>query len=46
MARSIRDRNTYLAGALIGLLGSAETITAKRRDEIIRKTDYGSFGDV
>jgi hypothetical protein len=35
-----------LAGALIGLLGSAETIAAKGRDEIIRKTDYGSFGDV
>jgi hypothetical protein len=34
-----------LAGALIGLLGSAETITAKRRDEIIRKTDYFGGGE-
>ena len=34
-----------VAGALIGLLGSAETITAKTHDETIRKTDYGSGGE-
>ena len=48
-------RNTWLglfvigvltvAGALIGLLGSAETITAKTHDETIRKSDDGGpFG--
>jgi drug/metabolite transporter (DMT)-like permease len=47
-------RNTWLGlfvigiltvtAALIGLLGSAETISAKRHDETIRKSDDGGFG--
>jgi hypothetical protein len=32
-----------VGGALIGLLGSAETISSKIKDEVIERRDYGQF---